>query len=141
MKREKIFRQGKPNECSYTLETKPGQKRVYETITGLFTDEEYSEYHNEYAVQLCSEIKNMGKWIKVVDMRKYKMSSVVESVSKHLKWCSDNGLQASIVIADGVLVKSQMNRSTKVDGSKELFPQFYVTTLEEAEAKARELGY
>lgn len=141
MKREKVFNQGKANESSYVIETKSGQNRVYETISGLFTDDQYKQYHNEYENQFASEVKRMGKWIKFVDMRKYKMSGVVESVSDHLKWCKNSGLQACVVVADQMLVKSQMKRSSKGDNGSELFPQFYVATEQEAEAKAKELGY
>lgn len=127
-------------KCSFTLETKAGQKRVYEMIQGLWTDKEYAEYANAYKNNLSSEVGRMGKWIKVCDMSKYQMSSVVEAVNDHIAWAANNGLQGSIVIVDKVIVKMQMQRSSK-DGGKDLIPQYYVSSIEEAEAKARELGY
>lgn len=124
----------------YQLETKG--KVVYEVIEGLWKNEDYARYTDAYEKQLIGDIKKMGKWAKLCDMRNYKMSSVVDEVSRHVKWCAENGLQESICIVPSTIVKMQMQRSAKDQGSKkDVIQTQYMETVEEAEAYLKQKGY
>lgn len=124
----------------FQLESK--KNVVVEVIEGLWKNEDYARYTDAYEKQMISEIKQMGKWAKLCDMRNYKMSSVVDEVNKHIKWCSENRLQESVCVVPSSIVKMQMTRTAKdQDTKQELIKTHYVETVEEAEAYLKQKGY
>jgi len=124
----------------FQLESK--KNVVVEVIEGLWKNEDYARYTDAYEKDMIREVKKMGKWAKLCDMREYKMSSVVDEVSKHVKWCSENGLQESVCVVPSAIVKMQMTRTAKdTDTKKELIQTHYVATVEEAEAYLKQKGY
>jgi hypothetical protein len=127
-------------KCSYKLEIKPGKKIVYETISGFWSDKEYVIYANSYKTTLQQDISRMGNWIKVIDMRDYKASTVVDLITEHIKWCKAIGLQYLVIIADQVIVKMQIKRSTK-EKNVEIVPSEYFATEAEAEEFVKSIGY
>jgi hypothetical protein len=124
------------SKCAYTLEIVSGEKRVYEKIDGFWTDAEYSIYANSYTNDLASDIKRMGKWVKIIDMKDYKTSTVVDLISEHIKWCKNNGLEKCLLVVGQAITKLQMTRSTK-----DVVPNEYFETIDEAKAYAKSLGY
>lgn len=124
----------------FTLETEG--KVVKEVISGLWKNEDYKRYTDSYEKQLVGQVKRMGKWAKLCDMRDYKMSSVVDAVNEHLKWCSDNGLQETVCIVPQIVVKMQMQRTAKdKETNKEFIKSSYFETIEEAVKYLKEKGY
>lgn len=123
-------------KCEYTLETVSGEKRVYEKIDGFWTDTEYVAYANSYTNDLAADIKRMGKWVKIIDLTGYKTSTVVELISEHIKWCKTNGLDKCLLVVGQAITKLQMSRSTK-----DIVPNEYFETIEEAKSYAKSLGY
>lgn len=97
------------------LEFMKADKILFEVPQGAWDEDVYRNvYMKAYEVDLAPELRAAGKWIKVCDMRGYRMSSIVESIQEHLKWCQENGLQEIIFIyPEQMLVKFQMTRSCK----------------------------
>lgn len=127
-------------KCSYKLETKPSKKIVYETIEGFWSDKEYLDYVNSYKTIMQQDISRMGNWIKLIDMRNYKTSTVADLITEHIKWCKEVGLQYLVFIADQTIVKMQMKRSIK-EKNVEIVPSEYFATESEAEKFAKSIGY
>lgn len=124
----------------FKLESK--KNVVVEVIEGLWTNEDYARYTEAYEKKMATDVKKMGKWAKLCDMRNYKMSSVVDEVSKHIKWCSENGLQESVCVVSSSIVKMQMSRTAKDTSTRqEVIKTHYVETVEEAEAYLKQKGY
>lgn len=98
-----------------TIESHPSKKIMFEKPAGLWKEEDYRGiYMDAYENKMITDIKAMGSWVKICDMREYKMSSVVECVQDHLKWCSSVGLKEIVFIyPETFLVQSQMKRSCK----------------------------
>ncbi|MGB8455077.1 MAG: hypothetical protein WCD89_22450 [Anaerocolumna sp.] len=94
----------------YTINYDTARKVVYEAPVGLWTKEEYAEYHSQYVNKIGPA---MGKqpWAICTDLRKYKMSDLGEVMAKHVEWMADNNAKFSAMIVDSAIVKMQINRA------------------------------
>lgn len=119
----------------YSINYDPDKKLVYETPVGLWTKEDYEEYHSQYENKIGPAIGKQP-WVIVSDLRKYKMSDLGEVMAKHTAWMADNNLQCAAVIVDSAIVKMQINRAIS---SK--FPQQAFLNEDEAMAWLKSKGF
>jgi hypothetical protein len=94
----------------YTINYDTARKVVYEAPVGLWTKEEYTEYHSQYENKI-GPATGKQPWAICTDLRKYKMSDLGEVMSKHVEWLSDNNVKFSAMIVDSAIVKMQINRA------------------------------
>lgn len=94
----------------YTIKFDTGRKVVYEAPVGLWTKEEYVEYHGQFESKIGPA--TAGKpWSICSDLRKYKISDLGDIMAKHIEWMSANNCQFSALIVDSAIVKMQINRA------------------------------
>lgn len=119
----------------YTINYDADKKIVFEEPVGLWTKEEYAEYHNQYETKVGPVIGKQA-WAIVSDLRKYKMSDLGDVMAKHTEWLANNNVQYGAVIVDSAIVKMQINRAVSTK-----FPQQAFLNEEEAMAWLKTKGY
>lgn len=110
----------------YTIKFDSTKNVAYEVPVGVWTKEDYIEYHSQFENKLGPALGNKP-WAMISDLRKYKVSDLGDVMAKHGDWMANNNLQYSAVIVDSAIVKMQINRAM---GSK--FVQKAFLTEEEA---------
>lgn len=112
----------------YTIMVDTTRRIVYEAPLGVWTKEDYMEYHNLYLNVILPTLGN-GAWSICTDLRKYKLSDLEDIMKPHIDWYSENNVKYCAIIVDSAMIKIQID---KVINSK-LKQQAF---LEEAEADA-----
>lgn len=119
----------------YSINYDPDKKLIYETPVGLWTKEDYNEYHEQY-VNKIGPVIGKQPWAAITDVRKYKMSDLGDVMAKHTDWLVENNIQCAAVIVDSAIVKMQINRAVS---SK--FPQQAFLNEDEAAAWLKTKGF
>lgn len=119
----------------YTINYDSGRKVVFQSPAGLWTKENYHEYHMQFVNKIGPAL---GKkpWALCTDFRKYKLSDLGDEIKIHTEWMYENNLQCSAVIVDSAIVKMQMNRV--MDGK---VPQQAFLSEAEAEEWLKSKGF
>lgn len=119
----------------YTIKYDEARKVVFEAPVGLWTKEDYSEYHSQFENKLGPALG--GKpWAICSDLRKYKISDLGDVMAKHTEWLGNNNLQYGAIIVDSAIVKMQINRAIS---SK--FPQQAFLDEKEADEWLKSKGF
>ncbi|SHM32255.1 hypothetical protein SAMN02746066_01587 [Anaerosporobacter mobilis DSM 15930] len=119
----------------YTINYDPVKKLVKEAPVGLWTKEDYAEYHSQFENKIGPALGNQP-WAICSDLRKYKVSDLGEIMAKHTDWLANNNLKYGAVIVDSAIVKMQINRAIS---SK--FEQQAFLTEEEADVWLKSKGF
>lgn len=119
----------------YSINYDSNKRTVYETPVGLWTKEDYAEYHSQFENKIGPAVGSQP-WALVTDLRKYKMSDLGDVMAKHTEWLANNNVACAAVIVDSAIVKMQINRAV---GSK--FPQQAFLDEEEAMTWLKTKGY
>lgn len=104
----------KDSKGLYTLKFDSARKVLFEAPVGLWTRDEYVEYHSQFENKIGPAAAKQP-WSICSDLRKYKMSDLGDVMAKHMDWLASNNVQYSAVIVDSAIVKMQVNRAS---GSK-----------------------
>jgi hypothetical protein len=104
----------------YTIKYDAARKVVYEAPVGLWTKEEYAEYHSQYVNKIGPEIGKQP-WAICTDLRKYKISDLGDVMAKHIEWLTENNVKYSAMIVDSAIVKMQINRAVGVKIPQQAF--------------------
>ncbi len=110
----------------YTIMVDTSRRIVYEAPVGVWTKEDYREYHNLY-INVIVPTLGEGGWSLCTDLRKYRMSDVDEDVNNHIEWLREKNVQYSGMIVDSAIIKMQMDKIMKTRIPQQTF-------LDEAEA-------
>lgn len=110
----------------YTIMVDTVRRIVYEAPVGLWTKDNYMEYHNLF-IEVILPTLGEGAWSICTDFRKYRMSDLEDVMVNHLDWLSENNVKFSGLIVDSAIIRMQIN---KVMGTR--IPQ--QAFLDEAEA-------
>lgn len=110
----------------YTIMVDADRRIVYEAPVGLWTKDDYMEYHNLYLDVILPAL-GAGEWSICTDYRKYRMSNVEEVLDEHINWLSENNVKYSGMVVDSAIIRMQINKAV---GSR--IPQ--QAFLDEAEA-------
>lgn len=94
----------------YSINYDADKRVVYEAPVGLWTKEDYEEYHSQFVDKIGPALSKQP-WVIVSDLRKYKMSDLGDVMAKHTEWLAENNLQYGAVIVDSAIVKMQINRA------------------------------
>lgn len=94
----------------YTINYDSARKVVTDIPIGLWSKENYLEYHDEYVNKIVPAIGKQS-WATCTDLRKYKMSDLGDVMAKHVEWLADNNVKFAAVIVDSAIVKMQINRA------------------------------
>lgn len=94
----------------YTINFDDKRKVVYEAPVGLWTKEEYAEYHSQFENKIGPATGNQS-WAICSDLRKYKISDLGDIMGKHIEWLIENNCKYSALIVDSAIVKMQINRA------------------------------
>ncbi len=119
----------------YTINYDPARKVAYDVPVGLWTKEDYSEYHNQYVNKIQPAVGNQP-WAVCTDLRKYKISDLADVMAQHVQWLADNNVKYSALIVDSAIVKMQTNRAV---GSK--IPQQAFLNEKEADEWLKSKGF
>jgi hypothetical protein len=119
----------------YTIKYDSTRKIVYEAPVGLWTKEDYAEYHSQFENKIGPALGGQP-WAICTDLRKYKISDLGDVIAKHTEWMQNNKLQYIALIVDSAIVKMQINRA--VAGK---VPQQAFLNEEEAETWLKSKGY
>lgn len=119
----------------YTIKYDSTRKIVYEAPVGLWTKEDYAEYHSQFENKIGPALGGQP-WAICTDLRKYKISDLGDVIAKHTEWMQNNKLQHIALIVDSAIVKMQINRA--VAGK---VPQQAFLNEEEAETWLKSKGY
>ncbi len=122
-------------KCLYTINYDADKKIVFEEPVGLWTKEDYAEYHSQFENKIGPAVGNQS-WAMVSDLRKYKMSDLGDVMAKHTEWLANNNLQVAAVIVDSAIVKMQINRAISTK-----FPQQAFLSEEEALTWLKSKGF
>ncbi|MFV0341542.1 MAG: hypothetical protein ACK5JH_01430 [Anaerocolumna sp.] len=119
----------------YTISYDATKKLVKEAPVGLWTKEEYIEYHSQFVNKIGPALGGQP-WAIRTDLRKYKVSDLGEVMAKHTEWLANNNLSCGAIIVDSAIVKMQINRAIS---SK--FTQQNFLTEEEADEWLKQKGF
>lgn len=119
----------------YTINYDPVRKLVKEAPIGLWTKEDYAEYHSQFENKIGPAVGNQP-WAICSDLRKYKVSDLGDIMAKHTDWLADNNVQFGAVIVDSAIVKMQINRAISSKFTQQAF-----LTEEEAEEWLKSKGF
>ncbi len=119
----------------YTINYDPVRKLVKEAPIGLWTKEDYAEYHSQFENKIGPAVGNQP-WAICSDLRKYKVSDLGDIMAKHTDWLADNNVKFGAVIVDSAIVKMQINRAISSKFTQQAF-----LTEEEAEEWLKSKGF
>lgn len=122
-------------EGLYTISYDSERRLVREVPVGLWTKEEYLEYHNNL-VNILGPLVCNEPWAILSDLRKYKISDLGDALAIHTEWLANNNLKYGAILCDSPIVKLQVNRAI---GNK--FEQRAFLTEEEAEEWLKSKGF
>lgn len=94
----------------YTIKYDSTRKVVLEAPVGLWTKEDYAEYHSQFVNKIGPAVGKQD-WAICTDLRKYKLSDLGDVISKHAEWMYQNNLKFIALIVDSAIVKMQINRA------------------------------
>ncbi|RCX11255.1 SpoIIAA-like protein [Anaerobacterium chartisolvens] len=120
----------------YSIKLESGKNVVYETPTGLWTKDDYKQYHSHYVEKIGPALKGK-KWGMVAVMKDYKTSSLSDELNTHAAWLENNGCEKVAIVVDSSIVKMQMNRA----GNNKKFEQQVFTDINEAESWLSSKGF
>lgn len=112
----------------YTIMVDTTRRIVYEAPLGVWSKEDYMEYHSLYLNVIVPTLGN-GAWSICTDLRKYRMSDLDDIMKLHIDWLSENNVKYGAIIVDSAMVKIQIDKAI----SSKIMQQAF---LEEAEADA-----
>lgn len=89
----------------FILEVVPSKKVVKEKLMGLWHKEDFERFDMAYKTKLLPQLRMMGSWNKISDMRDYVMSPINDQVKSHVKWIYSNGCKhvANILPAKAIM--------------------------------------
>lgn len=119
----------------YTISYDSAKKLVKEAPVGLWTKEEYAEYHSQFENKIGPAIGGQS-WAIRTDLRKYKVSDLGEVMAKHTEWLASNNLKFGAIIVDSAIVKMQINRAISSKFTQQAF-----LTEEEADEWLKSKGF
>lgn len=119
----------------YTIKVDTSRKLVSEAPVGLWTKEQYQEYHSQYENKVAPLVAK-EPWAILCDMRKYKISDLGDVLAKHAEWLENNNCKLTAMIVDSAIVKMQINRAVSGKIAQQAF-----TTEEEADAWLKTKGF
>ena len=85
----------------YTIEVDTKKCIVYEKPIGYFRAEDMDRLFNEYKEYIVPVFRNAfrnKKWVKIVDLREYKLSMVFDKLGRNLRWWDKHGLVKEALI-------------------------------------------
>ena len=96
----------------YELRVDKARRIVFEINAGSWDADTYIRYGNEYLNKICG-ILGPGKWLKCVDLRKYKPNTKVtpELVNAHMEAMIARGFDGAACLLDSATLKMQINRA------------------------------
>lgn len=94
----------------YTIHVDTASKLVYEVPVGLWTKEDYAQYHKEFE-EVIGPMLNKEPWVMLSDLRKYKVSDLGQVMEKHIEWLTNNNVMYIALIVENAIVKMQVNRA------------------------------
>lgn len=119
----------------YTIKYDSARKVVFEAPVGLWTKEDYAEYHSQFVNKIGPTIGKQP-WAICTDLRKYKLSDLGDVINQHTEWLNENNVQYSALIVDSAIVKMQINRAV---GGK--IPQLAFMNEQEADNWLKTKGF
>lgn len=119
----------------YTIKVDTARKIVHEAPVGLWTKEEYQEYHQQYE-QKVAPLITKEPWAILCDMTKYKMSDLGDVLAKHADWLANNNCKMTAMVVDSAIVKMQINRAVSGKIAQQAF-----TSVDEADAWLKTKGF
>ncbi len=119
----------------YVTTYDPARKIVTEEVMGVWTEEDFKSYNQEFLSKIVSAIK-MQPWCLLSDTSKYVISDLGNSVTERSEQLASLNLQHVAIVVNSAAVKMQMNRAV---GNKLSMQAF--TTKEEANDWLKSKGF
>ncbi|SHO49303.1 SpoIIAA family protein [Anaerocolumna xylanovorans] len=84
---------------TYTINYNAKERMVYVTPIGLWTNEDFEEYHNQF-MEIIGPIICKEPWVIIYDIRKYQFYEPGNLSEEHLDWQAENNLKYRAIITD-----------------------------------------
>lgn len=121
----------------FEIKVDTDRKIIYEKNINLWQKEDFIRYTQVFKNELIRDIKKMGKWAKVCDLRDYKTSAISDEMNEYSKWAAEQGLShVATIVNNSALIKMQINRV-----AKEIVKLDYFDNEAEANAWLKSVGY